>query len=169
VFTNTGAILLCQTGNKVINNILNKVGQGIGGGNGEAFQVGIQLAGSYSGQPSSNNVIDNNTIYQAKGVCMDLGYTSNSMVQNNICYQTGHDAITGGTGGGNTVDHNLLGVDPHFVQAGADFHLQDGSPAINAAVCLNRVSDDIAGFARPGARGCAAGAYEFGSTGTRPG
>jgi Right handed beta helix region len=135
-FENTGAaLLMCQSNNKIYNNILNRVGTGgAGGGN----RQGIQLAGSCAGQRSENNQVYNNTIYKSEGPCIDLGYTSNATVRNNICWQNGGDSIVRG-GSGNTIDHNLLGQDPRFVNAGAgDFHLQPGSPAIDAGVNMGQ-------------------------------
>src|SRR4029453_7973200 len=63
-FENTGAaLLMCQSNNKIYNNILNRVGTGgAGGGN----RQGIQLAGSCAGQRSENNQVYNNTIYKSE-------------------------------------------------------------------------------------------------------
>ena len=133
VFQDTGGpVLLCQSNNQIIGNILVNVGKrGIGIGQ----AMGVQLAGACSGQRSENNVVAHNTIVGSDGACIHLGKSSNNTVQNNICYQNGSDAVQGG-GGGNTVDHNLLGQDPKFVSA-TDFHLQPGSPAMNAGTDMH--------------------------------
>ena len=49
-----------------------------------------------------------------------------------------------------------------MIQATAqDFHLQSGSPAIDAGICLSEVLEDFDGVSRPQAIGCDIGAYEF--------
>ena len=124
-----GPVLLCQRNNQIYNNILLRLGT-----LGKKEASGIQLAGSCAGQPSTDNKIYHNTIVGSNGACINLGYSSQGTVQNNICWHNGTDAVEGGEGG-NTVDHNLLGTDPRFVNVDqGDFHLQAGSPAIDAGV-----------------------------------
>lgn len=132
VFKDTGGpVLLCQSNNQIVGNILINVGKrGIGIGQ----AMGVQLAGACSGQRSADNIVAHNTIVGSDGACIHLGSSSNNAVQNNICYRNGSDAVQGG-GGGNTVNHNLLGQDPKFVSA-TDFHLQPGSPAMNTGIAM---------------------------------
>ncbi|MGD0613722.1 MAG: choice-of-anchor Q domain-containing protein [Anaerolineales bacterium] len=52
--------------------------------------------------------------------------------------------------------------DPKFVNpTGADFHLQSGSPAIDAGSPLNAPDSDFDGNARPRGAGYSIGAYEY--------
>jgi hypothetical protein len=161
-FESTGAtsVFLCQHDNKIYNNIIVRAGQRTG--------PGIELASSCAGQPSYHNLIANNTVVSGSGECISLGATRDSIAQNNICYQNGNDAITGG-GAGNTVDTtNLLGVNPLFVNQGAgDYHVQSGSQAIGTGATLSSLfTDDFSGATRAGA--WSRGAYQFGAVGGLP-
>jgi hypothetical protein len=63
-------------------------------------------------------------------------------------------------GSENTEDHNLIGVDPKFIDASnGDFHLQSDSPAINAGVPT--IIKDIEGTSRPQGPSYDIGAYEY--------
>ncbi|WP_210529339.1 choice-of-anchor Q domain-containing protein [Rubellimicrobium arenae] len=78
---------------------------------------------------NSNNTAIDNTSYG--------GYTNKGTVwHNNITYNGTSGQASVKTDGGNamptTADGNKLGVDPKFVQAGTDFHLQATSPAVDA-------------------------------------
>jgi hypothetical protein len=56
---------------------------------------------------------------------------------------------------------NLFGTNPLFINAaGADFRLQEGSPALNTGLALTLVTTDILGVARPQRTGYDMGAYE---------
>jgi hypothetical protein len=95
-----------------------------------------------------------------------MGYatTLNTTVRGNIVWQSGN--INDNVSGVGTVqDHNLVGVNPLFVSS-SDYHLQSGSPAINAGVCFASVPTDITGSARNAP--CDIGAYEFGGSGGNP-
>lgn len=54
---------------------------------------------------------------------------------------------------------------PQFVSS-SDFHLQSGSPAINAGIAIPGFADDYDGVSRPQGNGFDIGAYEFRGTGT---
>ena len=153
-----GAVLLCQSHNEISGNILNRVGIGAAGGH----RAGIILNVYCSGQPATGNTIMHNTIYQSAGPCIDLGGSSAGRVQNNICYRNASDSILNG-GSGNTTSHNLLGTDPRFVNADqGDFHLQPGSPAIDAGVQVGRPFQGAA----PDLGACEVGEQTCGGPGT---
>lgn len=103
-------------------------------------------------------------------------------MQNNIFCPHAGTPYTGGSNGGEvavmgTYSHNVwfggtgsisfdagaISGDPGFVVPGTDFHLQTGSPAIDAGV--NTISAvvnvDFDGIARPQGAGYDAGAYEY--------
>jgi parallel beta-helix repeat protein len=149
-----GPILMCQQNNQIVNNVIVRAGTV-----GNRIGPGLQLNTFCAGQRGANNTVLNNTIVGATGPCMDLGGSSNGIIRNNICYGNGSDTIVGG-GAGNVKDHNLLGVNPQFVNAGAgDYHLQSGSPAIDAGNTASCASADLDGVARQGR--CDIGAYAF--------
>jgi hypothetical protein len=82
-------------------------------------------------------------------------------VRNNIVYLCNGN-IQNYNGSGTTQDHNLVGVNPLFVNAGAgDFHLQAGSPAIDAGTSLPQVTDDFEGNPRPQNSVYDIGAFEY--------
>ena len=121
--------------NQIYNNIIYHVGYQAGGNTGIG---GLWVGGA--GPNGDNNGVYNNTIVNASGRCIELGGSNsanNNTVRNNICYQNGSDTVTVNSGSGNIIDHNLLGIDPLFVNGTAqDFHLKAGSPAINAGVAI---------------------------------
>ncbi len=85
---------------------------------------------------ASNSAVYNNTVTGGSGICINirLGEGVNSIIKNNICWHTGSDSVSNG-GSGSMISNNLLGIDPLFVnEAAKDFHLQIGSPAIDAGV-----------------------------------
>ncbi|MDF0674224.1 MAG: right-handed parallel beta-helix repeat-containing protein [Nitrospira sp.] len=94
-------------------------------------------------------------------------------VQNNVFYATGPGGVgaIGGTADWQskyTESGNIVNTgNPNFVNAPAElsgtpnFHLQAGSPAIDAGVPLSEVSVDMAGDARPSGSAYDAGAFEF--------
>ena len=119
------------------------------------------------------------------GQIVIAGATDGLVIANNIFYQPNtagiwFDAASGGTWAGALVENNLstnaiytprvldvtavsnmAGADPKFVSpARFDFHLQTGSPAINAGLTLPQVTGDFEGVTRRRA-GLAVGAYEF--------
>ena len=98
-------------------------------------------------QGQSNTFIQNNII-RASGNAWDTNFETPTGFSNNICSNT--------TAGCNNTD-------PLFVNAGSnDFHLQSGSPAINAGLTLGAPYNvDYAGTARPQGAGYDMGAYEF--------
>jgi hypothetical protein len=126
-FHDTGAsLLMCQENNQIYNNILVRVSRGPGSG-------GIETGASCAGGASGNNQIHHNTIVDSGGNCINSGYSRGNTVRDNICWRNNNDTVTGDNGAGTVQDHNYLGQDPQFVNAGArDFHIQSGSPAKTA-------------------------------------
>ena len=119
------------------------------------------------------------------GQIVIAGATDGLVIANNIFYQPNtagiwFDAASGGTWAGALVENNLstnaiytprvldvtavsnmAGADPKFVSPPRfDFHLQTGSPAINAGLTLPQVTGDFEGVTRRRA-GLSVGAYEF--------
>lgn len=134
----------------IYNNVL--VGNAGGG-------IGLWKEG---GGTMSNIRILNNVAYDNKraGIVFSTsGFSGSNVIRNNIL--TGNpSAISGGTGGF-TVDHNLTTGDAKFVDAaGGDFHLQTGSPAIDAGVSTPVPTVDIAGTARPKGAAVDLGVFE---------
>jgi Right handed beta helix region/Protein of unknown function (DUF1565) len=111
---------------------------------------------------ASDTKIYNNTIYSNKdsyGIFIG-SRSSRAVVQNNIVYQHGSRDIVD-QGSSTTVNHNLTGVDPKFVNASAfDFRLQASSPAIGKGLTISAVRDDYEQILRPQGRAYAIGAYE---------
>jgi parallel beta-helix repeat protein len=113
----------------------------------------------------TGNKIHNNVIYRNEAGGIHHG-DSGDTVRNNIIYLYLNDG--GGDfrefGGNNIISHNLIGVDPLFVNpSGGDFHLQSGSPAINAGVSLSEVPQDFEGTIRPQGSAYDIGADEYGA------
>ncbi len=118
----------------------------------------------------SNSKVYNNTIYGNPSYGVQVVDATGSIIQNNILYQNGID-INIISGSSTTQDHNLLGVDPKFVNAAAgDFRIEATSPARDAGFNLisEGITRDFAGVARP--QGCcfAIGAYEYQRSGSSP-
>jgi len=98
------------------------------------------------------------------GLVIDSGATGTT-VTNIISFQHGGGDYQDG-GSGTIADHNLIGVDPLFVDPGKNnLRLKDGSPAIDAGATLAAVPRDVAGVSRPQRAAYDIGAYEMpGST-----
>ncbi|PTL35898.1 hypothetical protein CLG94_09105 [Candidatus Methylomirabilis limnetica] len=103
-----------------------------------------------------NNTTYNNTDY---GILVETG--TGAIAQNNIAYMNGTPEIQD-TATSSVIGHNLVGIDPQFVNAAAaDFRLQPGSLAIDAGIAVSLVTTDIAGTLRPQGRGDDIGAFEM--------
>ena len=99
---------------------------------------------------SRNNQVYNNTVWNTVFGIWGQG-DSNVLVYNNISDVD--------IGVGTDKQNNLVTSDSRFVNAsGGDFHLQSGSPAIDAGRQLPGITDGFAGNAPD------IGAYEFGVT-----
>jgi parallel beta-helix repeat protein len=144
-----GIVLSSGSGNAAYNNLI--------WGN----QGGIQV--QYNSV--SNTKLYNNTVYANQVIGIKIGSASNTKVQNNIVYANGGKAISN-SGSGTLLSHNLVDVNPKFVNAAAhDFRLQGSSPAVNTGVTLSEVPKDYASVSRPQGNSHDIGGYEYtGST-----
>jgi hypothetical protein len=119
---------------------------GVGSGTGDGFTVANNIVtSSYGGiseggQTGSNNYYINNLFYQ-------------NYARPNYSIKTGHTPV------------GTINADPKFV-ANSDYHLQSGSPAIDAGVStvngISAPSTDNDGNGRPVGNGYDIGAYEYG-------
>jgi hypothetical protein len=137
--------------------------------------------------PMKNIYVVNNTFYNngnnswGGGVSIENSDAENVVIRNNLCSQNVFYQIQVETSVKNlTVDHNLIDGyrgydtetygtdyvegDPLFVSAsGADFHLQQNSPAIDKGSSSDAPGNDYEGNPRPHGNGYDIGAYEYGS------
>ena len=119
------------------------------------------------GDPALNA---NNTAMMDKGAPSGKSNVAN-IWQNNLFFNGTNGAVSQAIGDGSSpvLTGNINGVNPLFDKPGltdaADFHLQSGSPAINAGSSTYGIpAADIEGKARPVGSAVDIGSYEFGST-----
>ena len=124
-------------------------------------------AGLFVGYGAVDSKIFNNTIYgnATYGLDVNAAYSGsiNAEVINNIVYGNGASQLTNDATN-TTLHHNLTDQAPRFMDAAnGDFHVQPGSPAIDAGVDLSSrgVTTDLEGIPRPQGSGFDLGAYEF--------
>jgi hypothetical protein len=111
----------------------------------------------------SNLTIENNIFY------MPQNYAITSYTFSVTGCSINHNLVFGATGvmadsTGCTLGTNLIGVNPNFINASSapfDFHLQAGSPAIDAGVNIAAVTADFDLNARPQGSSTDIGAYEY--------
>ena len=118
-------------------------------------------AGGIYVQYASDSRIYHNVLYANReyGVFLQDG-SINAVVQNNIVYQNSVPGIQN-SGVGTVSDHNLVDIDPKFVNAAAfDFRLQSGSPAIDTGRTVSAVTSDFDGTPRPQGAAYNIGAFE---------
>jgi parallel beta-helix repeat protein len=134
-------------GNRIFGNLSNGLLLGSGDSN-IAYNNILYNNGAFGisigfGPFVKNNAAYNNTIYHNASEGINIRPYStpeNTVVRNNILWSNGSDTVQD-NGTGTIADHNLLGVDPLFVNAAAyDFHLGAGSPAIHAGVVIPNVT-----------------------------
>lgn len=144
---------------KVYNNIIYGTGA-----------AGIVPGASYSAGKINDLIVVNNTVFNCGwgtswggGIRIEYGSATNIMLRNNISYNNGGDGGNLMTNANTTLDHNLIGIDPNFVNsASGDFHLQENSPAIDSGSASSFVPvNDYQGNSRPLGKGYDIGALEY--------
>jgi len=127
-----------------------------------AYNCGSGFADNYA---VDGTKFYNNLAYNCSGGGFRIGEGSgggsgNCTIRNSIAYLCNPNLLTGNITGF-IQDHNLFGTNPLFANAAiADFHLQFGSPAINAGATLIEVPDDFDGVKRPVGAAYDIGPYE---------
>jgi len=108
----------------------------------------------------SSSLIANNIFYNPEGgeTIEAGGFSGTITISHNI---TTGAAMTDVGKTGMTFSNNQLNTNAQFVGAPGDFHLQAGSPAIDAGQSLPQVTVDFDGRARPLGAPYDIGAYEF--------
>jgi hypothetical protein len=158
--------------------------------NGAGIEVGTEGPGNVSGVNVFNNVVRgsrnalllyahpagsgtvtnvtvvNNTAYlnNAYGIRIDYpaARASGLVARNNISHLNAYGNYSVNGGAAVSADHNLLGIDPLFVNAVAgDLRLRAGSPAVDAGSPTGAPAVDFAGISRPQGAIFDIGAYEL--------
>ena len=178
---NHGMKLSNQNGTIIRNNVVyNNVG------------VGISFTGSGNNLPNNTNVeIYNNTLYGNAGGGLSFGYTNNGTAKNNLAFNNGSGAQSSAFGSSTNLVSNYNLYAPHGSSGGgltdgfnsiiltsfsgivvdaqnADFHLIDGSPAIDKGTSISSVTLDRDNISRPQGSAWDIGAFEYNSGGSPP-
>jgi hypothetical protein len=126
---------------------------------------GIGIGGGGQGGATGNRI---NDTFAFNDGAIGFGGTSGNQItnveaQNTIFWSNGRDiggSPADAAAANPTIRASLMGIDPRFVSA-QDFHLQPGSPAINAGTSDRAPAVDFEDRVRVGAPDI--GAYEFGA------
>jgi hypothetical protein len=121
---------------------------------------GIMLWMAVSGVDIANNIIYGNATY---GVTTSDCHGSGVTIRNNLFYNNPSGTWNMADNGSDvsyTTSGNITSSDPLFVNWWSDWHLQTGSPAINAGLTLSSVTTDFDGVSRPQGGAYDMGAYE---------
>jgi len=144
----------------ILNNVIHKSGNTSGWG--IVFEWNLTNT-----IPWNNLVIRNNIIYNAYSPLMFENQTIDGInIDNNLIYGHTNTTIPDynlSTVTNQTFANNLVGTDPEFVTTGSDFHLQAGSPCINAGIDVSATTGglDFHGASLYGAA-YDIGAFEYG-------
>jgi hypothetical protein len=111
----------------------------------------------------AKNGNDNNTGTLGGGIRVEYKAASNIILRNNIIFSNGGNGGDLMINGNTTLDHNLIGTDPGFVNsASGDFHLLQSSSAIDSGSGASFVpGKDYEGGSRPNGGGYDIGAFEY--------
>jgi hypothetical protein len=155
--------------------------------NNENCGITISRNGDSQKHPMKEIKIVNNTFYNngqgdwGGGISIDNPDAENVVIKNNICSQNllFQIELEGDVAAQNVLaDHNLIDGykgyvgeiygteyiegDPKFANpSGADFHLQNGSSAIDSGTSMDAPNDDFDGNQRPEGSGYDIGAFEY--------
>ena len=130
--------------------------------------AGNSGSGEFLVQKSHDNIIRNNIFYTtsqklAISNAFNSTYCYNNTIDNNLFF-----SVSGGTGiDGINLDAHAKTGDPLFVNAGTDFHLKTGSPAIDACALAYAPAQeelDLDGKTRKIDSAVDIGAYEYGTS-----
>jgi hypothetical protein len=149
-----GIVIWGGSGNYVFNNVVLDHGP-------SSKNTGIKTHIAYgAGCRNDVNFIFNNTVVNSGTGIHNSG--AKNEVRNNILFS---NKLLDFQVGGAVADHNLVGIDPLFVNLAArDLHLKANSPARDKGICLSKVPADFDGLSRSQGGRCDIGAYEFGAS-----
>ena len=158
IYDNDGAGIYSPGGdnNTFQNNLIYRNGQ-----NGITIVMGGTDGGPTGTQRNAyDNKVFFNTIYANSGVGVWLdGGAIGTTLRNNIVFANGGGPLGTTQGVSFTQDHNVT-ADPFFVDpVSGDFHLKEGSPAVDRGLDVG-VTEDFDGIARPQRAGFDIGAFE---------
>ena len=110
-----------------------------------------------------NNIFFRNAVTLGGGDCQGIDFATagdKHIIRNNLFFGPERTAIQGNSGD-YTGTANLEDKDPLFANAErGDFHLREGSPAIDSASAQSAVSADIEDIPRPQGKARDIGAFE---------
>jgi parallel beta-helix repeat protein len=165
---NGHGFMLEEASDLIIRNNIIKAFAGIntGPGGNEGLTIANNLfvsdlsfgSGAGIGLRDAPNVIaKNNVFFDQPGPAISrAGNVEGHEIGYNLVYRS-----DGQEPSGSPYPNDLWDVDPRFVDPrGGDYHLQSGSPCIDAGVALSQVADDFDGNARPQGAGIDIGPYE---------
>ena len=132
----------------------------------KAMNSGVLIGKGADGNVFANNIVSMNSQQTNNGQIRLADDASNNVIDTNIawCRKNNLNGVDKSTlsGRGNVV-RSLMVEDPRFVNfPGGDYRLGPGSPAINAALSVDRESVDMDGVRRPSRPSL--GAYEYKSS-----
>jgi hypothetical protein len=130
---------------------------------GNRNRSGMVLEFTMSGVDIANNIFYGNAGF---GITTYMDQGSGVTISNNLFYanRDGNWNVTNNLG--NTIYGNITNSNPSFVNSTGDWHLNAGSPAIDAGLTRSVVTNDFDLVPRPQGAAYDIGAYERAGTGT---